>query len=121
MKEYENRWKEVKGSTPTAMYPFISKVYPEAVEITLEPMIEKFRIGFKENETLWSSFLPKERLDELNSIASLSTEKFNFPVEVWVKTVYDFGVASNKTEDTSQEDSRVNNISLLWTSYIVCS
>ncbi|GIW46556.1 MAG: glycosyl transferase [Deltaproteobacteria bacterium] len=114
MKEYENRWKEVKESTPTAMYGFVSEVYPEPVEITLEPMIEKFRIGLKENETLWSSFLPKERLDELNSIASLSTDKFNFPVEVWVKTVYDFAVAFNKTEDIFQKERIVESMTSLY-------
>jgi hypothetical protein len=103
MKEYEGKWKEVKESTPTAMYGFVSEVYPEPIEVTLEPMVEKFKSGLKENADFWRGFLPKELMEELEYIASLSTNNFRFPVEVWVKTVYDFAAAFNKAENPDKE------------------
>jgi glycosyltransferase involved in cell wall biosynthesis len=103
MKNYEDRWKEVKESAPTAMYGFISEVYPEPVEVTLGPMIEGFKSGLKEYVGLWKGFLPRERIDELSQIASLEMGEFHFPVEVWVKTVYDFASGFNKAREADRE------------------
>ena len=103
MGEYESTWKEIKESVPTAMYGFISEVYPEPIEVTLEPMIEKFQFGLKENVNFWRSFLSEERIYELSKIASLNTDGFSFPMEVWVKTVYDFAVTFNKAKNPDKE------------------
>ena len=103
MGEYESTWKEIKESVPTAMYGFISEVYPEPIEVTLEPMIEKFQFGLKENVNFWRSFLSEERIYELSKIASLNTDGFSIPMEVWVKTVYDFAVTFNKAKNPDKE------------------
>jgi hypothetical protein len=103
MREYEARWKGIEESIPTAFYGFQSEVFPEPVEVTLLPMIERFKSGLKENADFWRGLLPEERMGELSDIASLSDKDFRFPVEVWVKTVYDFAGGFNKADEASRE------------------
>ncbi|HWP93088.1 MAG TPA: glycosyl transferase family 2 [Thermodesulfobacteriota bacterium] len=103
MKDYEGDWKEIKESIPTAMYGFVSEVYPEPIEVTLEPMIENFNSGLREHAEFWKKFLPDERLYELNQIASLGINEFRFPPEVWVKAVYDFAAGFNKAKGADKE------------------
>jgi hypothetical protein len=69
----------------------------------LEPMIEQFKSGLKENIDFWRGFLSEERIYEFNKIASLSATDFHFPVETWVKTVYDFSAAFNQTKDSDKQ------------------
>jgi len=93
MTQYEDKWRSVEWSRPTAIYGFRSEVHPEPVHVRVRPLIEKFRIGVRENKDCWYSVLPRERVEELENIAALSLQDFKFPVETWVKVVYDFAVA----------------------------
>ncbi len=102
MTQYEDNWKKVIASRPTAIYGFRSEIPPEPISIKLEPMIEKFKAGVNEYKDYWYSVLPEERVDKLQEIASLPTEKFNFPIDLWVKVVYDFAVAYKKNRETIQ-------------------
>jgi len=93
MTQYENNWRAIKGSHSTSLYGFRCEVFPEPVIVKLDSMIEKFKAGVKENRDYWQSFLPRENVERIEEIASLPDEKFNFPVDLWVKLVYDFAVA----------------------------
>jgi len=106
MTQYEDNWKNIKGSYPTAMYGFRCEVFPKPVAVKLESMIEKFKIGVMENKNYWYSFLPKKRVEKIEEIAHLPREKFNFPVDLWVKVVYDFAIAykNNKQDASSSQD-----------------
>ena len=106
MTQYEDNWKNIKGSYPTAMYGFRCEVFPKPVAVKLESMIEKFKIGVMENKNYWYSFLPKKRVEKIEEIAHLPQEKFNFPVDLWVKVVYDFAIAykNNKQDASSSQD-----------------
>jgi len=110
MAHYEENWRNIKGSRPVAMYGFPSETFPEPVNVKLEAMIEKFKAGVEENKEYWSRFIPKETVDEIEKAACLPSKKFKFPVELWVKTVYDFAVAyknakkiASGTEDESDK------------------
>jgi len=103
MKDYEERWKDVRESIPTAMYGFVSEVFPEPIEVTLEPMIKNFKSGLKDNYEFWKRFLPEERMDQLNQVGSLLTDGFHFPVELWAKTVYDLASGFNKAKNPDKE------------------
>ncbi len=104
MTQYENNWRYVTSSRPTAMYGFRSEVSSEPIHVRLEPMIEKFRIGVKESKSYWYSILPKKRVEELEEIASLPFERFNFPISTWVKVVYDFALAYKDNRKTGSSD-----------------
>ena len=93
MVQYENNWKNVQASKPVAMYGFRCEVFPEPVNVQLEKTIEKFKLGVKENKDFWRFILPMERLKDIERIAQLPPEKFHFPMELWVKLIYDFALA----------------------------
>lgn len=103
MERYEHIWKEVHSSRPTALYGFRSEVYPESIRVSQELMVERFRSGWKENRDYLATFLPEERMTQLEEIASASDESFTFPLRVWARLVYDYAVAyhnSAKDEET---------------------
>ncbi len=112
MTQYEDKWKNVTSSRPTAMYGFHSEASPEPVNVILESMIEKFRFGVRENKDYWSSILPKETVEELEEIASLSLEKFDFPMSLWVKVVYDFALAykNNRKIGSSETEGIISKL-----------
>lgn len=103
MERYEDRWKNIKGSSPTALYGFRSEVYPENLSVAPEAMLQKFRAGYGEEKEYLATFLPAERMGELEEIASRSDAEFSFPIQTWVRLVWDYAVAyrrSPKAEET---------------------
>jgi len=107
MTQYEDKWKSVTNSCPTAMYGFRFEASPEPVYLRVESMVEKFRVGVRENKDYWYSVLPKERVEELDETASLPLDEFNFPMSLWVKVVYDFAVAYKNNRQTGSSGTEV--------------
>lgn len=103
MCNYESHWREITRSKPTAMYGFRSEVSPEPVSVNLELLIDKFRKGLSENRDYWLTFLPQERVRQLERVAKLPLDKFNLSRKLWVRTVYDFAVAYHQRKDKPQE------------------
>ena len=97
MSRYEERWKAVTGSQPTAMYGQPIEVEPEPVPVTLSAMIDELRTGAEEHEALWQRILMAENLAAVREIAALSDEEYRFPADRWARTVFDFAVAFNKS------------------------
>ncbi|MBE0479051.1 glycosyl transferase family 2 [Candidatus Aerophobetes bacterium] len=98
MTQYEDKWRAITGSRPTAIYGFRSEVPPEPVPVNLKTMMEKFKAGVEENKDYWLKILPEERVEEIQKIASFPLKKFKFPIQTWVKVVYDFAIAYKNTE-----------------------
>lgn len=103
MCNYEEHWKKVTQSKPTAMYGFQSEVSPEPVSVDLELLIDKFRRGLSENCDYWLTFLPQERVKQLEKVAKLPLDEFNLSQELWVRTIYDFASAYHQRKDKSQK------------------
>jgi len=97
MNRYEERWKAVGGSQPTAMYGQPIEVEPEPVPVTLSAMIDELRAGMKEHEALWQGVLTAENLAAVKEIAALSDQDYRFPADRWARVVFDFAVAYNKS------------------------
>jgi hypothetical protein len=97
MSRYEERWKAVAGSQPTAMYGQPLEVEPEPVPVTLPAMIDKLRAGAEEHEALWQKILTTENRAAVKEIAALSDEGYRFPADRWARVVFDFAVAYNKS------------------------
>lgn len=112
MTQYEENWKNVINSRPTAIYGFRSEIPPEPVEVNLSAMVEKFKAGLGENKNYWRSLLPRERVEEIEKVTSLPLQEFSFPIELWVKVVYDFAVAykNNRKKSSSSTDEIISKI-----------
>lgn len=106
MTQYKDNWKKVTGSRPTAIYGFRSEVPPEPVPVNLALMVEKFKAGVEQNRDYWYSILPEGRVKEIEKAASLPVEEFTFPMQLWVKVVYDFAVAYKKAKENVPSDEQ---------------
>jgi len=91
--DYEAQWKQVTHAKPTAVYGFRSEASPEPVVVNRRFLIDKFRKGAIENRDYWLTFLPPERVRQLEKVAKLPLQEFNLSQRLWVKTIYDFAVA----------------------------
>jgi len=91
--DYEAQWKQVTHAKPTAVYGFRSEASPEPVVVNRRLLIDKFRKGAIKNRDYWLTFLPPERVRQLEKVAKLPLQEFNLSQRLWVKTIYDFAVA----------------------------
>lgn len=99
MENYQERWKKIERSLPTAIYGFRSEVFPEPIEISLKPLIGKFKSGFKEYKEYLSRILTLETLKGLTEVVSLEDQRFYFSDDLWAKTVYDFAASWHKNRE----------------------
>jgi glucosylglycerate synthase len=97
MGRYESRWRGVSGSTPAPLIGDAVALEPEAVPVTVSAMVQRFRAGYDAEAAFWASFLPAESMDQLAALRSVDDAEFSFPLDLWVKTVFDFAVAYNRS------------------------
>jgi glycosyltransferase involved in cell wall biosynthesis len=95
METYADIWKSVEGSRAVPTFGFQYAVGLEPVQVNLDRMIERFRLGVEKLTEIWKEFLPEDMIDLLHRTALLTTETFHIPDEVWVSLVYRFALASH--------------------------
>jgi glycosyltransferase involved in cell wall biosynthesis len=62
---------------------------PESFEVKLEPLVEYFRIGYKNFGSVWANIIEEKDYAAIKKLAmSRSLKKFNLPTETWVRIVY---------------------------------
>jgi glucosylglycerate synthase len=73
-------------------------------EATLEPLRinrkrlrEMFSTGVVELESVFQSILSQPTHEELRKLAALGEEDFRYPAELWIKTIYEFAAAYQKS------------------------
>ncbi len=96
METYSDVWKDIKGSEPVLTCGFQYAVGLEPVNVNVDRMIDKFRLGVKELMDIWREFLPEGIIDFLNKTEGLSKEEFHIPDEIWVEIIYNFAIAAHK-------------------------
>lgn len=93
---YTEKWLRVKGSRPTAIFGFESEFAPKPLNVDVENLINKFREGVSNYMYVWQKVLETENLDKIQEVARLDPDRFELPIELWIKSIYDFAVAFNK-------------------------
>jgi len=97
MEEYAGTWRSVRGSEPVATFGFVYSVGLEPVQVNLDKMIEKFRIGVRELASFYRSFLPEDVLSFLSDLAARTDRKgFVYPDATWVRTIFHFALAVHR-------------------------
>jgi glycosyltransferase involved in cell wall biosynthesis len=96
MEEYEDVWKEVKGSQPVPTLGAQCEVELEPVSVNVDRMIGNFRLGARNLVEIWRKVLGPETALGLESIGRISSQAFSFPEDLWVRTIYDFAVAYHR-------------------------
>jgi len=105
MCHFENFWKEVKWSRPSAVFGFgVGAVeVPPPVEVDTKSLWEHFILGLRTYWDLYSQVLRIQNVNKLDEVAGLPEDAFEFPTSIWAKVLYDFAVAY-KNRIVPQED-----------------
>jgi glucosylglycerate synthase len=89
MEQNECYWKNIQGSKPVETFGGEKFIEPEAIEVNLEKMIDKFRFGVKQFGSLYREILSADCVKEIESARKFSSRKFSFSLYVWVLILYE--------------------------------
>jgi glucosylglycerate synthase len=90
-------WSVAPGAKPSPAADAGDKVRLEPVTINRERIREMFSTGVSELESVFRSILSPSTLAELQRIASMAAADFQYPAELWVRTVYEFAASYQKS------------------------
>jgi glycosyltransferase involved in cell wall biosynthesis len=95
MIHYDDFWKDVKWSRPTAVFGFgMSEVeVPPKSEMNLSRLREFFRSGLETHRELYHEILASDTRAKIEEAAGLPDEGFEFPTALWAKVLYDAACA----------------------------
>ena len=80
---------EVKETINTPIFGEAFGEEPEPFDVTPEPLVEYFRIGYKNFGPVWANIIEENDYNTVKKLAtSRSLKKFNLPTETWVRIVY---------------------------------
>jgi hypothetical protein len=91
-------WSAVAGSQPVASTGANQEVLLTPVRVNRKRLREMFSTGVAELESVFQSILFPPTLAELQRIARTGKEEeFDYPAELWVRTVYEFAASYQKS------------------------
>jgi glycosyltransferase involved in cell wall biosynthesis len=96
MEEYESVWRRAAGSEPVPTFGFVYSVGLEPIQVNLDKMVEKFRLGARDLTDVYRTFLPEEQLSFLKSLAGEPGDRFLFPDSEWVRIIYHLALAFHR-------------------------
>lgn len=96
---YEDKWLEVKGSRPTAIFGFESEFAPKPINVDVFNLINKFKEGAGTFMPVWEQVLTAENYQKIKEVSKLEDTHFELPIELWIKALYDFATAYTKQTD----------------------
>ncbi len=96
---YQEKWLQVKGSRPTAIFGFESEFAPKPLKVDIENLIDKFKGNVSGYMPVWEKVLEAENCQKICEVAKMDSSHFELPVDLWIKSLYDFALAYNKCTD----------------------
>ena len=90
-------WSTISGSQPVPTLGAQSEIMPEPVRVNRKRLREMFATGVAQLEPVFRSILSASTLSELQRIATLEISEFNYPAELWAKTVFEFAGSYHKS------------------------
>ncbi len=90
-------WSTVSGSQEVPTTGSDIELLLNPLRVNRKRLRDMFVKGVSELESVFQSILSPSTLAELNGIAALGEDKFRYPAELWVKTVYEFAAAYRKS------------------------
>lgn len=89
-------WSSKAGSQPVPTTGAEQQVTLDPLRVNRKRLHEMFSTGVAELQSVFQSILSPATLAELQRIARLGENEFQYPAELWVKTVYEFAAAYHK-------------------------
>jgi len=83
-------WSAISGSEDVRTFGTATEVTPDGARINRKRLLEMFATGVAQLEPVLRSILSASLLSELQRIAALGINEFDYPAELWTKTVFEF-------------------------------
>lgn len=114
MGQYANRWTTTKWSKPTAIFGFgLGEMETRAeMSINKERLYARFTEGVKHMIDRWKAILAPEVFSKLTEVADIGVERFDFPTELWARTLFDYAIAFRK--ETGEADLLLDSLQPLY-------
>jgi hypothetical protein len=90
-------WSVIAGSEPATTIGADQEVLLEPLRVNRKRLREMFSTGVAELESVFQSILSPAIVAELQRIARMGEEDFQYPAELWIKTVYEFAASYQKS------------------------
>ena len=90
-------WSTITGSQPVSTLGTPTELTPETSRINRKHLLEAFASGVVQLEQVLSSILSPSLLSELRRIAALGVDEFDYPAELWARTVFEFAASYHKS------------------------
>jgi len=90
-------WSAVTGSQPVPTSGPDHEVMMEPLRVNRKRLRDMFSSGVSELASVFQSILSSSTLSELHQIARMEEGDFNYPSELWVRTVYEFAASYQKS------------------------
>jgi hypothetical protein len=90
-------WSTITGSQPVPTLGAQSDVMLEPVRVNRKRLRDMFATGVAQLEPVFRSILSESTLSELQRIATLEVSEFNYPADLWAKTVFEFAASYHKS------------------------
>jgi hypothetical protein len=95
MGHYADRWKKITTFEDVPIIGDAMPWEPEPIPITLGRLIDEFKMGYEHFGVLWENLFTPEVYKGLAKIASLENHNFEFPPDLWAKTIYEIAAIIN--------------------------
>jgi hypothetical protein len=90
-------WSTIVDSQAVPTIGAQSELMLEPVRVNRKRLREMFATGVAELEPIFRSIVSASTLSELQRIATLDVGDFNYPADVWAKTVFEFAASYHKS------------------------
>lgn len=90
-------WSTISGSQPVPTIGTQVEVPEESARINRKRLLELFASGVAQLEPVLNSILSPSVISELRRIAALGIAEFEYPAELWTKTVLEFAASYHKS------------------------
>jgi glycosyltransferase involved in cell wall biosynthesis len=89
MEHYEPYWRNVEGSRAVPVFGDGTPQEPEAVDISLDRLVQEYKLGFNQFSRLYEEIFSREVFVSLKEAVKAENREFGFPIETWVKALYE--------------------------------
>lgn len=90
-------WSKISSSQPVPTFGTPSEAVLEPARLSRKRLRDMFSVGVTQLEPVFRSILSPSTLSELQRIATLEVGDFNYPVDLWARTVFEFAAAYHKS------------------------
>ena len=90
-------WSTIARSQAVPTFGAESEITSEVAKVNRKHLRELFVTGVAELEPIFRSILSPATISQLQQIAALDVSEFNYPAELWARTVFEFAASYHKS------------------------